>query len=692
MTEALIVMGGLGLGIGFVLAVAAKLFYVYVDPKIEAVAAALPGANCGGCGLPGCSANAEAIVAGKASPNSCVAAGPEVGEAIAALLGVAVEAVEPNIARPGCYFGVAKADTKFLYEGLDDCRAAAMLSGGMKVCTIGCLGLGTCVRACLFDALSMGPEGLPVVDPKKCTGCGACERICPKQIIHLSSVTRRIIREYTTQECTTPCQRACPAGIDIREYIRQISLGDYHRAVQVIKERNPFPAIIGRICPRPCETECRRQLVDEPVAINCLKRFAADFEKQGGKRVLPYAAPATGRRVAVIGGGVEGLSTAFFAARLGHAPTVFEATAKLGGILRSAIARERLPEEILDWDIQGILDMGVHAETGKALGRDFTLDRLLQDGYQAVFLATGGWDSRLARGAGASLETPLPGALLLLDLLRKGAGPSITPLPPETAVVVYDGGKLALDAARRCRELGARNVTILFRDSREKCPLSPADIAAAGLDGVSVRYGTAVQKLLGAGGELNSVEILDIESGKTDRLSAQRLILPAGRFPELILVPSAEAPSTDAAAAAGPRAWEGVLPYKHPWYRDQAGIYAAGDVLSDYSAAIKAIAAGRRAAASIHLAMSGVPLLLAENVIGPQSSIQNVSCVENIKAFPRQIMPICSAPELKRCGEIELGFSEDSARKEAGRCLQCGLICYRTAPPKKPAQTASIPA
>jgi NADPH-dependent glutamate synthase beta subunit-like oxidoreductase len=282
--------------------------------------------------------------------------------------------------------------------------------------------------------------------------------------------------------------------------------------------------------------------------------------------------------------------------------------------------------------------------------------------------------------------------LLLLDLLRKGAGPSITPLPPDAAVVVYDGGKLALDAARRCRELGARNVTILFRDSREKCPLSAADIAAGGLDGVTVRYGTAVQKLIGAGGELNSVEILDIESGKTDRLSAQRLILPAGRFPELILVPSTEAPSTDAGAAAGPLAWEGVLPYKHPWYRDQAGIYAAGDVLSDYSAAIKAIAAGRRAAASIHLAMSGVPLQLAENVIGPQSSIQNVSCVENIKAFPRQIMPICSAPELKRCGEIELGFSEDSARKEAGRCLQCGLICYRTAPPKKPAQTASIPA
>jgi NADPH-dependent glutamate synthase beta subunit-like oxidoreductase/NAD-dependent dihydropyrimidine dehydrogenase PreA subunit len=685
-------MGGLGLGIGLVLAVAAKLFYVYVDPKIEAVSAALPGANCGGCGLPGCSANAEAIVAGKSSPNSCVAAGPEVGEAIAALLGVSVAAVEPDIARPGCYFGVANADTKFLYNGLDDCRAAAMLSGGMKVCTIGCLGLGTCVRACIFDALSMGPQGLPVVDPKKCTGCGACERICPKQIIRLSSVTRRIMREYTTKECTTPCQRACPAGIDIREYIRQISLGDYHRAVQVIKERNPFPAVIGRICPRPCETECRRQLVDEPVAINYLKRFAADFEKQSGKRVLPYAAPATGRRIAVVGGGVEGLSTAFFAARLGHAATVFEATAKLGGVLRTAIARERLPEDVLDWDIQGILDMGVRVETGKALGKEFTIDSLLRDGYQAVFLATGGWDSRLARGAGGVLESPLPGTALLVDVLREADGAATAPIASEAGVIIYGGGQLALDAAKRCRDRGARNITILFRESAAHRTRSDTDISASGLEGLNLRYGTAIQRLFGEGSELAGAEVLELESGQTQRLAARRLILPAGRYPELIIVPSSETPPAGAGSSPTPLLWEGILPYKQPWYRDQPGIYAEGDVLSDYSAAIKAIAAGRRAAASLHLAMNGMALQLEEEVIGPAAYIQNVSWVENIRSFPRQIMPICSAAELKRCGEIERGFSEDSARKEAGRCMQCGLICYRTVPSAKPAEAPAISA
>ena len=243
MVEAITVMGILGLMIGVMLAVAAKVFYVYVDPLILEVEAALPGANCGGCGKPGCSANAEAIAAGKATPDSCVAAGPDVAEAIAAIMGVKVEIKEPDIAKPGCTYGVADADLKYIYNGLNDCRAVALLSGGMKVCSIGCLGLGTCARACPFNAIKMGPKGLPVVNEKRCTGCGTCERVCPKNIITMSSVTRRIIREYTTAECTTPCQRACPAGIDIREYIHQIARGDFHRAVEVIKERNPFPTV-----------------------------------------------------------------------------------------------------------------------------------------------------------------------------------------------------------------------------------------------------------------------------------------------------------------------------------------------------------------------------------------------------------------------------------------------------------------
>jgi NADPH-dependent glutamate synthase beta subunit-like oxidoreductase len=617
-------------------------------------------------------------VAGVAAPNSCVAAGPEVAEAIADIMGVKVEAVEPDIALPGCYFGVRDADTKYVYNGLDDCRAVALLGGGMKVCTIGCLGLGTCARACPFDAISMGPQGLPVVSENKCTGCGTCERVCPKHIINLSSITRRIIREYTTEECTTPCQRGCPAGINIREYIRQISLGNNRRAVQVIKERNPFPAVIGRICPRPCELECRRNYIDEPVAINYLKRYAADYEKESGDRILPYKAPETGRKIAVVGGGVQGLSAAFFTARLGHDTTVFEAAPKLGGLLRSAIAKDRLPEEILDWDIEGIIEMGVKIETQKALGKDFSVESLIKEGFDAVFLASGGWDSRLARGATAEIESPIPGTYMLVDLMRSGTRPPGS-IPVESDVVIVGGGSLALDAAKVCKGMGAKTITVLFRETWENSPISDAEVEKSGLTGLNVIYNAAINRLVGAAERLDQVEYIEADTLKRTVIPAQTLVFAAGRFPELVFVrPKPEAAEIEGGDSAADLSigWEGIQTYKRPAFKDKVGLFAEGDVLADYSAAIKAIGAGRRAAASIHQVMHGLSPNLSEQVITAQSALQNVYHVEKVQASQRQIMPICSGKELAICGEIERGFSADMAQEEASRCLQCGLICY----------------
>lgn len=685
---AALMMGGLGILVGAGLAFASKIFYVYVDPKITAIDEALPGANCGGCGLPGCSANAEAIVAGTAAPNSCVAAGPEVAEEIAGILGVKLEAKEPDIALPGCTYGVESADTKYYYDGLNDCRAATLLGGGMKVCTIGCVGLGTCARACPFDAIVMGAEGLPVVNEDRCTGCGTCERVCPKHIITLSSTTRRILKEYTTDDCTTPCQRKCPAGIDICEYIRWIGLGDYARAVQVIKERLPFPAIIGRICPRPCETDCRRQLVDEPVAINALKRFVADFEMQNKTRIQPYKAPETGRRIAVVGGGVEGLSTAFFTARLGHDVTVFEASSQPGGLLNSAIAQYRLPREILEWDIAGIVEMGVAIETDAAIGGAVTVQSLLAQGFESIFVATGGWDSRKTRQEKPAETTPIPGTYLLIDLMKESEVFAQI-LSSPSRVVINGGGALALQAVQVLKRFDVENITFVFNASTEGGALDPDIRVKLEKEGVHVMMNAVVGRLNGSEKGLENLEIKKRDSDNAQIVPTDVFFMAAGRYPEMIITRERSAENeaeTEKITDNGPSPdmairWEGIVPYKKPEFQDSSGLLAPGDALSDYSAAVKAIGAGRRAAASIHQWMYDFEIYLPENAVTPESNLQDVDHLEGVKSSARRIMPLKRRDGGAPSGEIETGYSEEMAKAESTRCLQCGLICYRQTAP-----------
>lgn len=676
--DGLLLMGGLGAFCGIGLAVASKVFWIYVDPKVEEVTGALPGANCGGCGFPGCAANAEAIVKGKSSPSSCVAGGPDVGAAVAAALGVAVVEREADVALPGCSYGYQDADLRYLYEGVQECRAAAMLGGGSKVCPIGCLGLGSCVRACMFNALSIGPDNLPVVNIEKCTGCGACERVCPKHIIRLTSNSRRIQAEYCTDECSAPCQRGCPAGIDIPAYIRAIREGDAREAVRIIKETNPFPLVCGRICVHPCESVCRRNMVDEPVAINHLKRYAADHEMRSGERIQIPRAPESGKKAAVIGGGAEGLTAAYFLNRLGHEVTVYETSSQLGGLLRIGIAENRLPRNVLDWEIQGIVEAGVQTRMDQRLGRDFSVESLLKDGFDAVIVATGGWDTQLSeKGKGESLRI-LPGVHLLVDHLveaASGKGPSTG-----RQVMILGGGKAALHAARSCVKEGAERVYLVFRKARPECPLSEDEVQRAEEEGIEFLFGAGLTRMAGDGPALTHVEIARLgekgEAEQRETLAVDTLLVGAGRFPELVYVPKGQNGESPEGTAGG---WETVLPYPSPFAEQDIGMFRPGETASDYRAVVEAIGGGRRAANSVHCFLAGKPVEQPALMIRKYTRVLNIQEIEPIPKVPRVEMPERSLEERigEPAAEIALGYSAEQALTEAKRCLQCGLICYR---------------
>jgi len=679
MVAGMLAIGGIGLVASLLLGIASKIFYVAVDPTVLAITEALPGANCGACGFAGCSSCAKAIAKGKAKPDACQAGGADTAVAVAQILGVTIEVKEPDKAKVGCRYNVKEADTKFIYDGAKDCRAATMLFNGSKVCDIGCLTLGTCVNACPFDALSIGEDGLPEVNEYLCTGCGTCEAICPKGIIRLTSQTRRIQHLYTEDECTSPCQRTCPAGIDIPEYIRQINQGNYKQAIMVIKEKNPLPLTCGRVCPHPCEDICRLSKVGDPVNINHLKRFVADREMNTNERITPYKAPETGKRVAIIGGGPGGLTCAYYLARLGHSPTIFDAMPKLGGMLRYGIPEYRLPKATLDWEIAGILEMGVEVKTGLTMGVDFTLQGLADDGFDAFFLGTGAWDTRSLGVEGEDLEGVLPGTHFLIDRgLEKE-----TPIGDRVAII--GGGNTALDAARTSWRLGAKEVTVIYRRSRKEMPANDIEIEEAGEEGVVFHYLAAPTKLMGKEGKLTHLEYLEMELGEPDESGRRRPVPKKGTETVIevdnVINAIGQFPVTGFVTndGIGLSKWN-TIEVANPLTGEttKEGVFAGGDAVTGASIAVEAIGAGRKAARSIHCYLSGETVSVPDNVITQKSTLPDVEAIHSVNESDRVHMPELSVDDRRLSfKEVDLGLEEGMATDESARCLQCGLICYR---------------
>ena len=687
MTEAILIMLGIGGLCGTVLSLASKIFYVYEDPRIAKIESSVAGANCGGCGFAGCSAAAAAVVAGKAPPSVCVVAGPEAAAAVAAIMGMAAGTAEPLKSLNTCDGGKRAAD-KYYYMGVQTCAGLASLYGGRRECRVGCLGMGDCIRSCMFNAIHMGPEGYPVVDETKCVGCGACEKACPKSILTVRTMSQRLLHINETDDALAPCQQTCPAEIDIPTYIDRIRKGDYEGAVHTIRERNPLLLSCGRVCPHPCENYCRRGIEDEPVSINQLKRFVADFEMNSGKRFPIACAPDTGRKVAVIGGGPAGLSCAYFLRRVGHEVTIFEAMPKLGGMIRYGIPEYRLPKKTLDWEIQGILDLGIEARTNVRLGKDFDMKKLAAEKFEAVFMGIGAWSDYTLGIPGEDMKGVYTG----INFLSRFAGGEKIPIGKKCLVV--GGGNTAIDCVRTLIRLGA-DVTLLYRRTRKEMPANEVEIVAAEHEGAKYQFLAAPTRVVGdAKGNATHLEFLRMELGEPDASGRRRpvpvkgsetlfeadmIISAIGQGPD-VSFKSKDSDLADLAITrkqtidSDPITLQSVSIPK---------IFTGGDSATGADLVVSAIGGGRRAARSIHEFLmkedeDAKKIKAPEKVLFKTHIPESIfTHVDGVVKKPRAVMPELPVKErIKTFEEADLVLPEDEALREASRCLGCCRVCY----------------
>lgn len=679
-----IVMFGVGIGAAAILAVAAKVFYVEVDPRIAEVEDALPGANCGGCGFTGCSACAEAIVQKKAPVNACIAGGDSTTKQVAQIMGGELGFVEPKVAFHYCEGGY-RAVTKYHYEGAMDCRAMEALYGGDLVCKDGCLGLGTCIAECPFDALEMGPEGVPVVNIDKCVGCGTCERVCPTKVISVKGMTERFFRFNREDECIPPCTQLCPAQIDIPGYVKLAAEGKYREAVDLIKERNPLPLICGRVCPAPCEDGCRRAMIeDEPVHHNYIKRFVADWDMNLPQREKPEMLPDSGKKVAVIGGGPCGLTAAYYLRRLGHAVTIYDAMPKLGGMLRYGIPEYRLPKKVLDFEIEGILELGVDAVCDAKLGKNLTIDQLESEN-DAILLAMGAWDNSSLRAEGEDLDGVWKGTEFL-EKRELGINIDMT----DKRVVVVGGGNTAMDACRSSIRQGAKEVVLIYRRTRKEMPANAVEIDAAEHEGVIYNFLSNPTRLIGdENGKLKQIEYLKMELGEPDESGRRRPVPVEGSETiidvDVVISAIGQRPLTDwytddlKNKGLKLTKWDTIVADDETLQSDIPHIFTAGDIWSGPALLIDAVGTGRRASRSIHRFLHGLDISFPKGTYKQPVKRKSSGAVpvEGVAHKDRVAQPELPVEErIKTFDEVDLVVTPELMKAEADRCMRCGTLCY----------------
>ena len=485
-------------------------------------------------------------------------------------------------------------------------------------------------------------------------------------------ITMELLMSDHTGDCKGPCMLNCPAGTECQAYVKQIALGNDTEAVRIIKEKIPLPSSIGRVCPHPCETACRRKLVEQPISIAFLKYFAADRVREAGG-YIPEAAPATGKTVGIIGGGPGGLSAAYYLALKGHKVTVVDAMPKMGGMLRYGIPEYRLPKAIVDAEIAEIEAVGVEMKNNIKIGKDISFDDFRSQ-YDAVIVAIGAWSSSGVRCPGEELEGVLGG----IDFLRgvaMGEAPNIG-----KKVAVVGGGNTAMDACRTAVRLGAEEVYVIYRRTEAEMPAEEIEIEEAKEEGVIFKFLTNPAEIIGENGKVKAVKLQVMELGEPDASGRRAPVPVEGKF-EILDVDSVIAAIGQKVNPAGFEAIEcnkrGILDADEATFRTNLeGVFAVGDATNKgASIAVAAIGEADKCADVVDSYLAGAIVGYRKPYVS-ERQVTEADFADREKQ-PRIKMPVRSAEERKHdFKEINLGFPEAEARAEAARCLECGCHDY----------------
>ena len=539
------------------------------------------------------------------------------------------------------------------------------------------------------------------VDLTKCVGCGDCEKVCPiilpDSFNEGLSKRRAIYRLYPQaipsayaidKRGISPCRDACPVNTRAQGYVALVREGRYEDALRVIKEENPFPGICGRICNHRCETACNRGLVDEPIAIKDLKRFIVDQVYAKPRQKVEPVPRTRPERIAIIGSGPCGLTAAMDLVKQGYGVTVFEALPVAGGMLRVGVPEYRLPSWIVDREVQDIIDLGVELRLNTPVTN---LDDLFNEGFNAVLIAVGAHEGKKLRIPGADLDGVMINTIFLRDT-RLGNPPDIR----GRTVLVLGGGNVAMDVARTAVRLGASKVKVACLESREKMPAHPWEIAEAEEEGVEIYPARSFTRILDdghgrvAGVECVNVKFMEFDSegrlnletfeGSEHVIPCDTVIFSIGQAAVLAFIPP------DTGVGVTRRGTVAVNP--NTLAATRPGVFAAGDVATGTAFVIEAVAAGHRAAESIHLYLQGQPLerpprsLELPVVKLTRAEIQQRIEKGEIKVQPRVKMSALDPNvRVRTFDEVARGYTEEEAKAEAARCLACGicsecLSCY----------------